>query len=594
MSEPAILKCLITTQNKESGSLISVTNVNVSKTPVAITAMQYPGDNVDSTIVTSKVIKSCYFVGGDNVTKVGRNDNDEEVYSLHLPYNEVLCASDYYVVAQFTYSDGSVSKYQTIDFALPLKLAPEPVQLDEYSAKIERIVGDYTDATITIYFDENICDLCGNDFTYTVACQYTTVGEVGPQILTTTGLTYNTSNKSIHFDITTESGIIDAYVAVIAVRTTTTNGDVYYSNSEISNTVECWDTDVPQPVTDLNIKSYTFNAVPPLINLEWGPNNTYVSNPPTGFNVHRSINGEQAVKIGSVSFVSGTNKYTYSDDVTIDDVTISDNDTLTYFIITYEDQSSETLYSSPSNEVNQVILQPSGAPTDLGATGLLEVDASEASLNIIFGNPLEIGETPIYDYDTPFFRIKITDVCGNLLDTDDTTQYDVNEDLYSVNLNDIVLALPIKKHTAVLTVSVQLVTYDSDNNGDEVEGIPATVDVVVSEVPFIYNVNGEGNYGTKWTAEKPLQTFDVATFVIQTASSPTLLVRNRVSQEFHTLVIPTVTPTKIPDGYEAFLEGAYNYSYDMTGLLGENEYVASIAACNSVGLRVIHVDGVVL
>jgi hypothetical protein len=583
MSTPVTLTYLASAQKNAGGTSLIVT---ASQAVVSFSYILFSGDNANSSEpnVESGFINKNVNVGSDNCYLIS-GDGSEWTYHLFVEKSEVLCAYDYYAVVSALYVNGTQTPFQSEP--VTIYLTPAKITLADGDVFISRVEGDYTDATVTVKFDEPDC-LIPYDLTYIVAIQYQDINDEW-KFVTLSG-TYNTDIGGVVVQIVSDYGINenDTYVAIQGVRNITVNTVDLEAIGELSNTVLAIDTDKPQPPTDLTA-DYVYYTEPPTVDLTWNAPSSAEIITITSFKVHRLWTRNGVVLgnayIATVPYVEGQTVYTYSDDVS-SELGFQEGDVLTYYVVSYDSEDDQ--YSDPSNTVTVTIIQTSSAPVDFQATGVLEFPLNnEAAVAVTFQNPTTIGGSTQEGYEDAYFVINVylTNESGALLKTVEVPYVADVDHVYSVGINNIA---PVSI-ADTLYLTNKLITYDSNNPGELIVGQEASTTTQVFPVPFITNINGIlGNIA--WTKEEGVESFDVISYAPLTSPGITVLAYLNTGDIART-EFPIVDPILIPDPYgDAPFGGAYLYHY-AASVLPVAGVALSITAANASGYQTRKITG---
>ena len=574
------LTYLASAQKNAGGTSLIVT---ASEAVVSFSYILFSGDNANSSEsnVESGFINKNVNVGSDNCYLIS-GAGTTWTYHLFVEKSEVLCAYDYYAVVSALYTTGIQTPFQAEP--VTIYLTPAKITLVDGNVFISRTEGDYTDATVTVKFDEPSC-AAEYDLSYTVAIQYQDVNDEW-KFITLSG-NYDSELGGVVVTIISDFGINknDTYVAIQGVRNI---GDLE-AIGELSNTVLAIDTDRPQPPTDLTAVYLYYND-PPTVDLTWNAPSSAEFITLTDFKVHRLwVSSTGQVKgngfIAEVPYVSGQTIYTYSDDVS-PSLGFEEGDVLTYYVVSYNSVDGQT--SDPSNTVTVTIVQTSSEPVDFQATGVLEYPLNgEASVAVTFQNPTSIGGSTQEGYDDAYFVIEVylTNASGALLKTVEVPYVADVDHVYSVGINNI----PGVTTADTLYLTNKLITYDSNNPGQLIIGQEASTTTQVFPVPFITNINGElGNIA--WNREEGVESFDVISYAPLTSPGVTVLAYLE-SGDIERSEFGIVDPELIPDPYgDAPFGGAYLYHYAAT-VLPVPGVALSITAANASGYQMCKITG---
>lgn len=574
------LTYLASAQKNAGGTSLIVT---ASEAVVSFSYILFSGDNANSSEsnVESGFINKNVNVGSDNCYLIS-GAGTTWTYHLFVEKSEVLCAYDYYAVVSALYTTGIQTPFQAEP--VTIYLTPAKITLVDGNVFISRTEGDYTDATVTVKFDEPSC-AAEYDLSYTVAIQYQDVNDEW-KFITLSG-NYDSELGGVVVTIISDFGINknDTYVAIQGVRNI---GDLE-AIGELSNTVLAIDTDRPQPPTDLTAVYLYYND-PPTVDLTWNAPSSAEFITLTDFKVHRLwVSSTGQVKgngfIAEVPYVSGQTIYTYSDDVS-PSLGFEEGDVLTYYVVSYNSVDGQT--SDPSNTVTVTIVQTSSEPVDFQATGVLEYPLNgEASVAVTFQNPTSIGGSTQEGYDDAYFVIEVylTNASGALLKTVEVPYVADVDHVYSVGINNI----PGVTTADTLYLTNKLITYDSNNPGQLIIGQEASTTTQVFPVPFITNINGElGNIA--WNREEGVESFDVISYAPLTSPGVTVLAYLE-SGDIERSEFGIVDPELIPDPYgDAPFGGAYLYHYAAT-VLPVPGVALSITAANASGYQMRKITG---
>jgi hypothetical protein len=476
------LNYLTTTQPNVGGTSVKVTT---DTKMVSFSYIVFPGDNASSTIYTNDLLNYTVNVGSDECTLIDTDNSTYYTYSLFVCWGEVLCASDYYLVVSGLTLNGEYTPYQTTP--LQLYLSPNEPVLTPENTLITRFGPEYSDATITILFEEPTC-FVDYDVQYNVAIQYTNCE--GNLVFITEEVTYQEDLKDgmggVEVTINAGDGVSeDTYVAVQAIRNISlSSSETYRAIGAISNTVKATDTQKPQPPVDLSLNLYEYwtdtaylSWLPPASACYIGVDNFFL--------YRKDALDAPYVKIASIPYDPSATLYEYADDtLTIPPFVSGD-------VVSYHVRSNnEDGESAPSNSVSLTIIEESSAPVDLYAGGLLEGVDPDISGNVfaVFKNPTDVNGEIVCDYQDAFFVVNVLDPSGELLGTNTIAYEDSSEAAYEVNITDF--PVPDGTTTYNVTVEAYLVTFDAYCN--EIHGQIASTTITITFSPLIWNINGNG------------------------------------------------------------------------------------------------------
>lgn len=521
MSSTLQLSYLTTTQPNIGG-----TNVKIVTTQkmTSFSYIIFPGDNATyatyGTEYSNSLVNRSVNVGGDDCTLIDEdNDGYETTYTYILFVNwcETVCTyTDYFVVVSgLELSSGLYTEYTE---PVPLYLSPEAIDLSANDVFITRTGYNYTDATITILFDEPTCFRLLYDISYNVAVQY--IDGDGQTVFITQETSYVddlfNDKGGVSIELSETSGVTeDTFVAIQAIRNIA-GAVTQKAIGEISNTVRATDTEKSLPPRNLTLIDYVYFAEPPFAILEWEIPSTYPYINVDEYNVYRRVD-QGAYELYSSVPVTDPEQVIYEFiDLSLNDF---ESDTLiTYYVTAVNEDGS----SGPSNPVSLTITVPSSDPRNLQATGLTEPVTDEGDVLATFSNPAIVSGEVVCGYDTAFFRVEVFDLSNNLLGSSNVDYEPDDEKVYLVAVSGF--PVPVSDITDyTVKVTSRLITYKDDC--EEILGNIADVTITIGPAPFVYNINGNGisPEGLTWPAiGYGLQTFDVATY------SPLLVRSTRV------------------------------------------------------------------
>lgn len=530
--------------------------------PSSLNYIMFTGDNASSTTNNSFYNRSL-IVGSEECILVSQVGNDY-TFQIFVDMSNVQPTSDYYISLSVAFIDGSLTEYTDSK-----RVYLAPAKVDITAAFLTRPDGPYyLDGVIGAKFvdveqdDENVV--------YTAAIQWLNRDDE-LQFYIQRDIPYNTTYEGIEVILPDgiDEGVTDAYIAVQSVRQIVDGGSTYESSGQLSNTKAADDSAKPLPPRNLT-GVYNYALSTPTVVLSWLPPLSSDIIPFATYEIFRKVDTAAYIKIGSV--LKGIQTFT---DDTIDEVDF--NTPVSYYVVAV---NAENVSSIPSNIYSIVTIEPSSAPNNLEAFGIIDINGL-VDTTTSFTNPTTIGGDVVCGYDNAYFVVKIFE--GETLLDSATIDYNSNAStVYEVFITNI----PYITTGTTLTSTVHLVTYDENCN--EVEGISASIDFKVNAKAIITDVNGVAD-NQIWYSYDGLDSFNVYS-TGQLIGNEILLIAytTETSNEIENAPRPVPVPTLINDPLSKY-DGTYKYEFTSIG--GISRRALNITVANGAGLTALAITG---